>query len=141
MITGSCLCGAIAYEAGDLTGPMGHCHCRTCRKAHGAAFSTTARVARKEFRWLRGADKLSSFESSPGKWRRFCSKCGSQLIAEWITEPEIILRMGCVDAGVEQRPVAHIWRSQGAGWYDPKDDLPCFTEAPPRRKPTATAPS
>lgn len=141
MISGSCLCGAIAYEAGGLTGAMGHCHCRTCRKAHGAAFSTTARVARQNFRWLRGVDKLSSFESSPGKWRRFCSKCGSQLIAEWITEPEVILRMGCVDAGVEQRPAAHIWRSEGADWYDPKDDLPCFAEAPPRRKPAATGAS
>ncbi len=45
--------------------------------------------------------------------------------------------MGCVDAGVEQRPRAHIWRSQGASWYDPKDDLPSFAETPPRREPAA----
>ena len=38
MIAGSCLCGAVAYEADALSGPIGHCHCRTCRKAHSAAF-------------------------------------------------------------------------------------------------------
>jgi hypothetical protein len=39
-ITGSCLCGAVRYEATGPAGPMVHCHCRTCRKAHGTAFST-----------------------------------------------------------------------------------------------------
>ncbi|MCK9396122.1 MAG: GFA family protein [Methylobacter sp.] len=32
---------------------------------------------REHFRWLKGEEKLSSFESSPGKQRYFCSMCGS----------------------------------------------------------------
>jgi hypothetical protein len=136
MLNGSCLCGAIAYEARGLAGPIGHCHCRTCRKAHSAAFSTTARVERSAFRWIRGEDKLRSFESTPGKHRHFCSICGSQLIAEWRDQPTVILRLGCVDSEIEQRPIAHIWTSQKASWFEITDDLPQLPEAAPARKPS-----
>jgi len=93
MIQGSCLCGSIAFEAARLSGPIGHCHCSTCRKAHSASFATTARVDREDFHWTRGQELLASFEFSPGKHRHFCSRCGTRLIAEWIDQPSIILRM------------------------------------------------
>ena len=51
---GSCLCGAIHYEIDGLSGPINHCSCRTCRKAHAAAFTSTAAVDRTHFRWLVG---------------------------------------------------------------------------------------
>ncbi|WP_438269521.1 GFA family protein [Neptunomonas phycophila] len=38
MITGSCLCGNVSYEISGEVGDIVHCHCVTCRKAHGAAF-------------------------------------------------------------------------------------------------------
>jgi len=70
MLTGSCLCGSVVYEVDASAGPIVHCHCSTCRKTHGAAFSTVMPVPRQSFRWLRGEELLSSFESSPGKLRR-----------------------------------------------------------------------
>ena len=66
---GSCLCGAVAYEADAPGLAMGHCSCRTCRKAHAAPFPTTGRVPRDKFKWLSGAEKLSVFRS--GEW---CSR-------------------------------------------------------------------
>lgn len=45
---GSCLCGAIEYEVDQLDMPISHCHCRTCRKAHAAAFAPTAGVTPAE---------------------------------------------------------------------------------------------
>jgi len=65
MLEGSCLCGAVAYAVDAPPGRIVHCHCRTCRKAHGAAFSSVMRVPRAAFRWVRGAEGLRSFESSP----------------------------------------------------------------------------
>lgn len=47
---GSCLCGAVAYEIDQLDMPIGHCHCHTCRKAHAAAYTSTAGVLREHFR-------------------------------------------------------------------------------------------
>ena len=81
MIEGSCLCGAVRYSVAEAAGPLVHCHCRTCRKAHGAAFSTVLPVRANGFRWLSSEARLAHFESSPGKKRWFCSRCGSQLIS------------------------------------------------------------
>jgi len=38
------------------------------------------------------------------------------------------LRLGCVHTLITDRPKAHIWRSQGASWFDPKDQLPELPE-------------
>ncbi|MCX7364336.1 MAG: GFA family protein [Alphaproteobacteria bacterium] len=124
MLNGSCLCGAIAYEADAEPGRIVHCHCQTCRKTHGAAFSSVTAVPRTGFRWTRGAEMLGAIESSPGKFRRFCSRCGSHLMAERVAQPNVLLRLGCLDTPVRDIPQVHIWRSDGAAWYDPKIDLP-----------------
>ena len=67
MLTGSCLCGGVAYEADAPLERIVHCHCQTCRKTHGAAFSSVTAVPREKFRWIRGQELLGAFESSPGK--------------------------------------------------------------------------
>ncbi|MEY9397617.1 hypothetical protein ABIF66_008415 [Bradyrhizobium japonicum] len=67
MLTGSCLCGGVAYEVDAPPGTIMHCHCQTCRKTHGSAFSTVTNVPRDRFRWTRGEDLLRGFESSPAK--------------------------------------------------------------------------
>jgi hypothetical protein len=94
MLSGSCLCGAVRYEIAGELGPIGHCHCRTCRKAHAAAFATTARADRAAFRWSAGEDLVTSFESTPGKRRFFCPRCGAHLIAAWDGAPAVIVRIG-----------------------------------------------
>ncbi|HVP29252.1 MAG TPA: GFA family protein [Myxococcota bacterium] len=132
---GGCLCGAVRYEVDGELGPMGHCHCRTCRKAHAAAFATTARVERSRFRWTAGEGALSSFESTPGKKRFFCPRCGSHLIAAWEGAPEVIVRVGSLDDDPVSRPVAHIWTSQRAPWFELTDALPRFAEGPPSAPP------
>ncbi|MEO0439684.1 MAG: GFA family protein [Pseudomonadota bacterium] len=119
MLKGSCLCGSVKYEADCDPGIIIHCHCQTCRKAHSAAFSSLMPVARDAFRWTAGEDVLSRFESSPGKNRHFCTRCGSQLIAERQETDIILLRMGCMDTKIAQKPDAHIWRSDAAPWFDP----------------------
>lgn len=91
---GSCLCGEVRYEIDGPIGPLGNCHCETCRKAHAAAFVTTAGVARRDFKWTAGEATKRAFESSPGKKRFFCPNCGSHLVAAWDHEDEMILRVG-----------------------------------------------
>ena len=124
MLTGSCLCGAVAYEAEAPLSRIVHCHCRTCRKTHGAAFSSVTAVPREAFRWTRGHELLGAFESSPGKFRRFCTRCGSHVMAERVAQPVVLLRLGSLDSDVTDRPQVHIWRSEGACWYDPKASVP-----------------
>ena len=128
MLSGSCLCGRIAYEADAVIDGLIHCHCQTCRKAHGAAMSSIAAVARERFRWTRGEAALKSFASSPGKRRWFCAECGSHIMAERIGHPTVMLRLGCLDTPIEVDRQWHIWRSDAATWYDPKRLLPELSE-------------
>ena len=60
MNRGSCLCGAVQFEAGPA-GFMVHCHCSMCRKHHGAVFATFLAVPREGFRWLAGADEIVTY--------------------------------------------------------------------------------
>lgn len=130
---GSCLCGAIQYEVDELDGPIGHCHCHTCRKAHAAAFNSNAWVNREHFRWTKGHDKLSSFESSPGKLRRFCSLCGTHLVAERSGQPHVILRVATLDDDPGARPAGHIWTSHDVPWLRYGDQIPSYSEWSPKR--------
>jgi hypothetical protein len=48
-------------------------------------------------------------------------------MAERVAEPVVLLRLGCLDTNVTDRPQIHIWRSDGASWFDPKvlaEELP-----------------
>ena len=88
--------------------------------------------AADKFRWTRGKELLSSYESSSGKFRLFCSRCGSHIVAERTNRDTVLLRLGCLDTPILERPKLHMWRSESASWFDPKDQLPEFPEAPPQ---------
>lgn len=127
---GSCLCGAIAYEVSALDMPIIFCHCKTCRKAHAAPLVPTAGVLRKSFQWLSGEDKLSSFESTPGKVRHFCSVCGTHLVAERPSQLHVILRLATLDEDPGLKPEAHIWIGHDVEWLE-YDDIPRYKEWQP----------
>lgn len=129
---GSCLCGTIEYEVATLDMSIIYCHCKTCRKAHAAPFAPTAGVLRENFRWLRGEDKLSSFESSPGKMRHFCSVCGTHLVAERPGQPHVILRVATLDEDPGLKPEAHIWTGHDVEWLE-YEGIPSYNEWQPGR--------
>ena len=123
MITGSCLCGEVKYEISGKVGDIVHCHCQTCRKAHGAAFSSVAAVNDHEFHLL-GNVTLGCFESSKGKKRYFCVNCGTQIYAKREGTEHIVLRLGYLDDDPQSVEKSHIWLSQKASWYSLRSDVP-----------------
>ncbi|NBF05894.1 ADP-ribosylglycohydrolase [Pseudomonas sp. Fl5BN2] len=129
---GSCLCKAVQYRVACLDMPIGHCHCQTCRKAHAAAFASTAGVMREHFQWTQGQERLSTYESSPGKLRHFCSVCGSHLLAERPGQPHVILRVATLDDDPGLTPQVHIWTSHDVPWLA-HDTLDSWPEWPPSR--------
>lgn len=128
MIAGSCLCGRVRYAVDGRVGEIVHCHCRTCRKAHGSAFSSVAAVRNEDFSLHDKEGMLKAFESSPGKRRWFCSNCGTQVYARKDDSSYIILRLGSLDVDPQARERAHIWVAQKASWYTIGADLPQFAE-------------
>lgn len=125
MLTGSCLCGGVRYEIRGKLGPSVHCHCGQCRKASGASFATNASARADEFRFVEGESLVGRWESSPGQFRHFCTRCGSPLIKRIDSKPEEVrLRLGTLDADPETRPAAHIFVGSKAPWTVIRDDLP-----------------
>lgn len=133
-ITGSCLCGAVSYE---ITGPfkfIGNCHCSMCRKSHGAAFATWGIINPNQFRWTSGEELVQAYESSPGRQRCFCKKCGSPLVSTHAgTVGEVVV--GTLNGDPAMRPREHIFVGSKAPWYEIGDALPQFEKWPPGMEP------
>lgn len=130
MITGSCLCGDVVWEAGEPLELMHHCHCSMCRKSHGTAFATAVAAPAKTFRWLRGEARIGRHESSPKVYRAFCTRCGSSLPESPFGE-QIFMPVGSLDGDPGVRAMAHIFVGSKAPWHQITDDLPRFDEYPP----------
>ncbi|PJA32384.1 MAG: hypothetical protein CO187_04245 [Zetaproteobacteria bacterium CG_4_9_14_3_um_filter_53_7] len=130
MINGSCLCGQVRYEIDGEMGPITHCHCPSCQKAHATAFSSVSRVELDDLTFITGASLLKFYESSPGKKRYFCSNCGSQIYAKREDQNHYIFRMGTIDGDPGARPAQHIFTRYKAPWYNIHDDIPEFSEWP-----------
>jgi hypothetical protein len=142
MINGSCLCGQVTYEIHGEMGPITHCHCPTCRKAHASAFSSISMVQLNDLNFTSGKELLKYHESSPGKKRFFCSNCGSQIYAKREDQNHYIFRMGTIDFDPGVRPTQHIFVRYKAPWYNIHDEFPEYPEWPPHRSPsTPTIPA
>ena len=131
---GSCLCGQVRYDARELASPIQHCSCRTCRKAHGAAFSTGAGVRLGDFKWLQGEQLLKSYESSPGKRRFFCANCGTHLIARIEGRETLVLRVATLDDDPGKVPERQIWASHELPWLHYGPDVIAYPEWQPGKK-------
>ena len=126
MHTGSCLCGGVQFEVqGDLA-PIQICYCGQCRKAQGTALVTNMPVSRSAVKFSSGEHLMRRYESSPGKLRVFCSRCGSPLYSERpATAPGVIrLRAGVLDGPLPVRPEVQIYAAHRSNWWPLRDDLP-----------------
>jgi hypothetical protein len=133
-IRGSCLCGAVRYEITGSFEAIGHCHCSMCRKSHGAAFATWGIINPGQFRWTSGVEFVEGYESSPGKERCFCKKCGSPLVSTHSGKGTEVA-WGTVDGDPGVRRGEHIFVGSKAPWYEIADALPQFEQWPPGMEP------
>ncbi|MDR2011469.1 MAG: GFA family protein [Rhodanobacter sp.] len=127
---GSCLCGRVRYEVdGELAAPH-LCHCSRCRKAHGSAFTAAVAVKTKDFRIVAGEDTLGDY-AHEGVHRWFCRNCGSPLFATRDAMLNMMrLRIAALDTPYDKKPVAHIYATSKAHWYDILDGAPQYEQRP-----------
>lgn len=129
MHEGRCLCGGVAYRIHGEVGPIDLCHCSYCRRASGTAFASNATIRRADFELRSGETLLREHESSPGKYRSFCSRCGSPLYARHRALPEVLrIRVGTLDSDPGSRPSGHYDVESKAPWFTIADGLPQFDE-------------
>jgi len=132
MTTGRCLCGAVRFAVDGPVGPVEHCHCSMCRRAHGAPFSTFGRIRRADLRITAGADQITAYASSEPVTRSFCGRCGTRLFFRHAAMPEHeFVAVGSLDDETGVHPESHIFVASKADWYAIADDLPQHAHFPP----------
>ena len=131
-IQGGCLCGAMRYEVDGPLTDVSNCHCSMCRRFHGAAFATYAKIGVEHFRWLSGQDLLTVYETSPGIGWAFCRICGSSLGVPMHGKLSEIT-LGSLDTDPGVRPAEHIFVGSKAAWFEITDTLPQHDTWPPGR--------
>lgn len=130
MHTGSCLCGGVQFRIESGLEPIQICHCSQCRKAQGASFAANTPLSEAAFHLIGGTELLAAFESSPGKQRFFCSKCGSPIYSKKGTLPGVLrLRAGLINEPLSVKPMAHFYTGSKANWWPINDGLPQFEGA------------
>jgi len=131
-ITGSCLCGKVAFSARN-PGLMMQCHCTRCQLSRAAAHATNLFVRSGDFRWRSGEDLVEGYKL-PEAARfstAFCRDCGSllpRLFGESVNIPA-----GCLDSDPGMKPAGHIFTGTKAAWHTIHDDLPQWEDRPPAR--------
>lgn len=126
MLTGSCLCGGVKYQAEGPLAWVARCHCVQCRKQSGSEFATNGSVPAASFRVLQGESLLKHFEWSPGEARVFCGNCGSPLWRRNAKLPDVRLRLGCLDVEIDEKPALHVFVEEKPAWSEISDNLPQF---------------
>ena len=114
---GRCHCGRVRFVARFPSRFVAHCHCDSCRRAHGAAFVTWAGFNAPQVEITAGADQLDAHESSPGTFRKFCRACGTKLFfegAKWPGETHIAL--AAFDDPVDRAPKGHAFYAEHVAW-------------------------
>jgi hypothetical protein len=127
-VRGSCLCGGVRYEFEGEPFLFNHCHCRECRKSHGAAFASNLHLKPDQFRWLAGENLVSRFESSPGVRRSFCQTCGGNVAI--VLHDQVVVPAASLDDPIRARPQLHFFAGEKVDWIDIADGIPAFKTWP-----------
>ena len=126
-ITGSCLCGEVAFEVTAPPLRFYYCHCLSCRKSSGSVHAANIGFPAGSVHWTRGEVVVERFVDTvenPGFPRCFCRKCGSPVPKRsrngqfWVVPSGLLTN----DPGI--RPEANIFWAEHVPWSVPVDQLP-----------------
>jgi len=121
-LTGQCLCATIQFAVDGPDKGCAHCHCESCRRAHGAPMVTWVVMADTGFEIVTG--KITWYESSPGTERGFCDICGTTMFFRSKRCPgEIHIARANLLGELDIRPAYHVFYDQRAGWWSTEDKL------------------
>lgn len=127
---GGCLCGAVRYAIKGDPDWSAHCHCRSCQKATGGAFTTWVGLKSENFEVTEG--QIAICNTSPGVERGFCGSCGTSLtyVAEEGWPGQISVLAPTLDDPGIASPAAHVFVEHRLAWIKLDDGLPTHEQFP-----------
>ncbi|WP_097070967.1 GFA family protein [Rhodobacter maris] len=112
-VEGGCLCGAVRIVAVGRPLRVGLCHCRDCRKHHGALFHASAIFAAEAV--------MVNGPTVAYQGRHFCPVCGSSVFGRSGDETEV--NLGALDAPDQFLPSYELWTIRREAWLPPFPNL------------------
>jgi hypothetical protein len=133
-LTGSCLCGEVAFAIDETPVNIVNCHCTRCQRSRGTAHATNVFARQEQLRWLRGADRARTYKIPEAQLftTTFCAQCGSLLPSLFEGIKRYNVPVGSLDRPLASKPSLHIHVASRAPWFDISDALPQYAEMPPR---------
>lgn len=131
-LSGSCLCGAVAYEISGEAGQFWHCHCRRCRKATGTGHATNLIMKPDAASWTAGEELLTSYKVPEAKrfGTTFCSVCGTLMPRFSLEAGFAVVPAGTLDVDPGIKPNGRIFQGSKATWSCEDNELPCHDTYP-----------
>ncbi|MBC2593288.1 GFA family protein [Ruficoccus amylovorans] len=126
-LTGSCLCGGVAFSVRSEPLDFRYCFCESCRKATGSAHASNLIVPLDGLIWTRGESLIGRFveqRANPGFPVWFCRSCGSFLPHIGRSGKVYVVPAGLIDSPPGLRPRLVMCRDEAPDWYLPAGELP-----------------
>ncbi len=119
-LVGGCLCGSVRYSSDAEPVMQAVCHCKTCQKISGSAYSLNVAVPLESVA-IEGESRKAYEDRSgaSGKpfTRNFCTKCGSHLFSHGEAYgPLAFIKAGTLDDAAWVAPDLHIWCAEKLPW-------------------------
>ena len=131
-MTGGCLCGQVRYSANAEPAFTGVCHCTSCQKQGGGAFSVVVALPQAALT-IQGTTKTYSATGDSGKPNvaKFCPNCGSTILSEPAVLPGVsILRAGTLDDTSWLKPTMEIYCDSAQSWVELGGGMQRFPKMP-----------
>jgi hypothetical protein len=123
-VEGRCLCGAVRFIARGRTSGAVVAPLPKLPPAYGAPASAFVEFKRDAYVVTEG--EITKFNSSPGRLRGFCARCGSTMTCEGEGLPEIQFHIGTFtyEDASRLRPTKQFFPEERLPWVHPTDDAP-----------------
>ena len=99
---------------------VAHCHCESCRRAHGAAFVTWVGLPASQVEVIEGGSTCACTSRRPARSarsaRRAAPSCSSRRSA-WPGETHVVL--AAFDEPVDRAPAGHAFCDEHVAWLPP----------------------
>lgn len=133
-LSGSCLCGSVAFEIHCDARRFYHCHCERCRKSTGSAHASNIIAKPISVSWSAGEELVRHYRLPEAKYygAAFCSNCGSPVPRVAPDRSYAVIPAGTLDHEPRIEPEARIFHGSRAEWSCDQRAIPVHDEYPPR---------
>jgi hypothetical protein len=115
---GGCYCGSLRYAVASDPPNTAICHCKSCQRQTGSAFSVMIAVPRGSLS-MDGSVATYEITGDNGAVSRryFCAKCGSPIAIDPATIPAVtFLSVGSLDDTSWVKPEVQLWCESAQSW-------------------------